>query len=84
MGAGSLRGDQPSGLSDPLRRLAQPLIQFRTPQISSRTVLELPCLRLHLLCALVSSQNVVGVVDCGLRLAASYASLMPSHNPIDP
>ena len=42
-----------------------------------------PHLRMHLLCALASDQNVVGVVDCGLHLAASYASLMPTQNPID-
>jgi len=50
MGAGSLRGDQPSGLSGPLRRLAQPLIQPCYPQIASRTGLEDPCLCLQLLC----------------------------------
>jgi hypothetical protein len=40
-------------------------------------------LRMHLLCALASDQNVVELVDCGLRLAASNASLMPTQNPID-
>lgn len=84
VGAGSLRGDQPSGLSGPLRRLAQPLIQHRHPQNEPRTTLEDPCLRLQLLCALAASQNVVESVDCGLHLAASYASLMHSQNPIDP
>ena len=83
MGTDSLRGDQSSGLSDPLRRLAQPLIQPRHPQISSRTEPKYPCLRLHLLCALAPDQNVVELVDCGLRLAASNASLMPTQNPID-
>lgn len=43
----------------------------------------MPPLRLHLLCALAPDQNVVGSVDCGLHLAASYASLMPTQNPID-
>ena len=42
-----------------------------------------PHLRMHLLCALASDQNVVELVDCGLRLAASNASLMPTQNPID-
>jgi len=43
-----------------------------------------PDCAMHLLCALAPSQNVVGLVDCGLHLAASYASLMPTQNPIDP
>ena len=38
---------------------------------------------MHLLCALTPDQNVVGSVDCGLHLAVSYASLMPTQNPID-
>jgi hypothetical protein len=38
---------------------------------------------MHLLCALAADQNVVGLVDCGLHLAVSYASLMPTQNPID-
>ena len=42
-----------------------------------------PHLRLHLLCALAPNQNVVGLVDCALHLAASNASLMPAQNPID-
>ena len=42
MGVGSLRGDQPSGLSDPLRRLAQPLIQTRHPQNEPRTETGVP------------------------------------------
>lgn len=40
-------------------------------------------MRLHLLCALASDQNVVEWVDCGLHLAASYASLMLTQNPVD-
>jgi len=84
MGASSLRGDQPSGLSDPMRRLAQPLILNRYPlDLNLRTLQEDPCLRLQLLCALASDQNVVEPVDCGLRLAASNASLLLTQNPID-
>jgi hypothetical protein len=44
----------------------------------------IPPIALTLLCALAPGQNVVEMVDCGLRLAASYASLMPTQNPIDP
>jgi hypothetical protein len=85
VGAGSLRSDQPSGLSGLSRRLAQPLILNRYPMdLNPRTTQEYPCLRLQLLCALAPGQNVVVSVDCGLRLAASNASLMPTQNPIDP
>ena len=85
MGAASLRVERPSRLSGTSRRLAQPLILPRYPvDLHPRTGQEDPCLRLHLLCALAPDQNVVGPVDCALRLAASCASLMPTHNPIDP
>lgn len=84
MGTGSQHGDQSSGLSGPLRRLAQPLTLDRHPQdLNPRTAKGNPCLRLHLLCALAPDQNVVRLVDCGLHTMASSASLMPAHNPID-
>lgn len=84
MGAVSLRVERPSGLSGTTHRLAQPLILNRYPsEFHPWTSQEDSCLRLHLLCALAPNQNVVEMVDCGLRLAASYASLMPPQNPID-
>lgn len=49
------------------------------PRIRMATIL----LRLHLLCALVSSQNVVGLVHSGLRFAASSGYPLPPQNPID-
>ena len=84
MGVGSQHSDQPSGLSDLMRRLAQPLILNRYPwDLNPWTAQEDSCLRLHLLCALASDQNVVEWVDCELHLAASCASLMLTQNPID-
>ena len=84
MGAVSPRVGRPSGLSGTTRRLAQPLILNRyPPDFHPWTPQEDSCSRLHLLCALAVDQNVVEMVDCGLHLAASYASLMPPQNPID-